>query len=45
MKLINMNLFTPENIVAIGAIVFFWACVSYFLREVFAMDQPPVIDG
>lgn len=35
MQIVNFNLLTPENIVTIGAILFFWACVAYALRSQF----------
>lgn len=33
-RLINFALFTPGNVVAIGAIVFFWGALAYFARNV-----------
>jgi hypothetical protein len=32
-KLVNLNLFTIPNTVAIGAIVFFWGCVSFAVKD------------
>lgn len=33
-RLINFALFTPANVIAIGAIVFFWGALAYFARNV-----------
>lgn len=34
-RIINTKLFTVGNIVAIGAIVLFWACIAYTLNVSF----------
>jgi len=36
MKLLNLNLITPMNMIAVGAIVFFWGAAAFFLKEEFA---------
>jgi hypothetical protein len=33
-RLINFALFTPANVIAIGAIVFFWGALAYFAKSV-----------
>lgn len=32
-RFINLNLFTVPNVIAIGAIVFFWGCAAYALHS------------
>lgn len=39
MKLLNLALFTPQNVVAIGAIIFFWGACMYFGRELVAVGN------
>jgi len=36
MRLINFNLLTPYNVIAIGAIVFFWGAMMFFIRDTVA---------
>lgn len=39
-RLVNFNLLTPANVIAIGAIIFFWGALAYFARNVVASDAP-----
>ena len=36
MRLINFSLLTPANVIAIGAIVFFWGAMMFFIRDMVA---------
>lgn len=38
--MINTNLFTVPNVLAIGAIAFFWACIAYSLTHVGIASSP-----
>lgn len=31
-RIINLRLFTLPNILAIGAVIFFWACMAYVVE-------------
>lgn len=39
MKFLNFKLLTPMNVISIGAIVFFWGTLAYFVREQVADDD------
>ena len=41
MRLINFNLLTPYNVIAIGAIVFFWGAMMFFIRDMVAGGSNP----
>ncbi len=41
MRLINFSLFTPSNVIAIGAIVFFWGAMVFFIRDMVAGGNDP----
>ena len=34
MKLVNLSLFTPDNVLAIGAIIFFWSAMIFLMRSI-----------
>lgn len=40
-RLINFALFTPANVIAIGAIIFFWGSLAFFARKV---NSPGVVE-
>jgi hypothetical protein len=38
MRLLNFALFTPGNVLAIGAIIFLWGALAFFARDFIAGD-------
>lgn len=46
MRLINFSLLTPANVIAIGAIVFFWGAMTFFIRDmVTGGSNPGVVEN
>lgn len=37
-RFINFNILNPMNVIAIGAIIFFWGSLAYFARDQFTGD-------